>query len=370
MNKRGFFLALMVLGCGNQQWQVQNFSDALQCSRKISEEEQEFYALASEKDKNGNINDEENNKDIDVKNNDVKDNINIENKQLSSNNWMERVDGSKKLNQLNIPGSHDSLAYNISDVVKRYAQCQNYTLKEQLENGIRIFDIRLFYDKEKNEIFCCHGKGIFQCNCHQKGSDKLISYDFVLSTIANFLKDHPTETVIIAPKHESGNKQLTNRHIDLEHKKLNKFGIIYTANRVPSLNEVRGKIVLWDKKNALQGGMKILTTDEHVSSGKYAGVCWKIQKKFKTTPDEKVSILKRFLYNAKTSQDVDHGYINYTSGFDSFVFLPDSSSVAKSVNNLIKNYEFKKGYLYGWLIGDFVDVNYAKAIYMSNFIES
>ena len=55
MNKRGFFLALMVLGCGNKQWQVQNFSNEIQYSRKISKDEQEFYALASEKDKNGNI---------------------------------------------------------------------------------------------------------------------------------------------------------------------------------------------------------------------------------------------------------------------------------------------------------------------------
>ncbi len=367
MCRRLIFLGLMFLGCATKQRQYQNFSKAFQYSNKMLEEEKKFYALANENTINDNV--VKNNIDNNQNSNICK--FNIEKKKLSSTNWMDGLDGSKKLNQFNIPGSHDSLAYNVSNFVKKYAQCQKYTLQDQLNSGVRILDIRLFYDKTKKDLFCCHGKDIFQCNCHKKNSDELISYDLVLSTIANFLKNHPSETIIIAPKHESGSKTLTNKQINLVHEKLKKFGIIYTENRVPSLQEVRGKIVLWDKKNSLNGGMKILTTSKSFSNKKYIGIKWEIQKKFKTTPQEKVNILQKFFNNAennKQPQDGNHGYINYSSGFDSILLLPNSASVAKDVNIVIKNHKFKNRCLYGWIIGDFVDEDFAKAIYISNFV--
>lgn len=292
----------------------------------------------------------------------------VSNKELDSTNWMNGVDGGKKLNQINIPGSHDSTTYAMGKMVEKYSQCQKYTLIEQLEMGIRCFDIRLFSESE--DIFCCHGKGVFQCTCYkEKGSDELISYGFVLSTIAIFLKEHSSETVIIAPKHESGPKELTIKYINLWHDVLKNFGLLFDENRVPSLDEVRGKIVLWNKRDDFTGGMKILTTKDSFIQENYANVDWKIQKKFRTSPEEKVAILEKFLaeVESKKEQNKFVGRINYTSGFKPNPVLPDNSLVSQKVNSLIKSHNFLPGYLYGWIIGDFVDSVYAREIFMSNF---
>ncbi|MDR2402144.1 MAG: phosphatidylinositol-specific phospholipase C domain-containing protein [Cytophagales bacterium] len=288
--------------------------------------------------------------------------------------WMKNIPGSTKLNQINIPGSHDSCAYDMSKPVARFAQCQSHSIKEQLEDGVRIFDVRLFWDEKTHDIYCCHGKGLLRCDCHKKFSKELISYDFVLDTIIRFLKEHSSETIIVSPKHESGNKKLTIAIINSEHEKLKKMGLIYIANKVPTLDKVRGKIVLWDKMGKLKWGMKIRTDSKiFFIKEKYAGVSWTIQKKFKVKPQEKVVILKKSWGEAEdvyeNSPNENYGFIHYTSGFDTdFYFSPNPKIVADMVNPFLLNYNFRPGCLYGWFIGDFVDAEYAQKIFLSNFL--
>lgn len=70
---------------------------------------------------------------------------------VSHRNWMGNIGGEKKLHRMNIPGSHDSLAYAMSNnvvklknVVEKYSQCQEHNVGEQLNSGIRMIDVRLF----------------------------------------------------------------------------------------------------------------------------------------------------------------------------------------------------------------------------------
>ena len=301
--------------------------------------------------------------------------IKVGDKVISHRSWMENIDGENKLHRINIPGSHDSLAYGMSDFNKKYSQCQNNNVREQLESGIRIFDVRLFFDKKTCNIYCCHGKGPLKCNCHKKYSEELVSYDFVLSTIICFLKENPSETVIVAPKHKSGDKKLTIFCINLRHERLKNMGVVYVDDKVPTLDEVRGKIVIWDKKGNLDCGMKIITKPGVGFSinEKYAGVVWKkIQKKFQAGPQEKIDILKNSLEEAENiynnSNDKDYGFINYTSGFATELgIFPNATKVAEKVNPFIKNYKLQPGCVYGWFNGDFVDADYAQKIFLSNF---
>src|SRR5262245_27175119 len=52
--------------------------------------------------------------------------------------WMKKLADSKKLSELTIPGTHDTCALHGGDIPK----CQAWSLKDQLEAGIRFIDIR------------------------------------------------------------------------------------------------------------------------------------------------------------------------------------------------------------------------------------
>ena len=61
----------------------------------------------------------------------------------------ELINDSKKLNELSIPGTHDSGTYLASP---GGSKCQNFDAKGQLAHGIRFFDVRL-----DNQLEICHG---------------------------------------------------------------------------------------------------------------------------------------------------------------------------------------------------------------------
>jgi 1-phosphatidylinositol phosphodiesterase len=58
-------------------------------------------------------------------------------------NWMSRIDDSKKIVLINIPGTHDSAAYCMNRISFKCAKTQELTIAQQLEIGIRDFDISL-----------------------------------------------------------------------------------------------------------------------------------------------------------------------------------------------------------------------------------
>ncbi|HEX2179418.1 MAG TPA: phosphatidylinositol-specific phospholipase C domain-containing protein [Actinomycetota bacterium] len=73
---------------------------------------------------------------------------------LNSCNWMSGIDGSVTLDQLSIPGSHESCAL-YGEVASK---CQNFGILRQLVRGIRFLDVRCKYvsDDDANYFFPVH----------------------------------------------------------------------------------------------------------------------------------------------------------------------------------------------------------------------
>ncbi|OUM57080.1 Non-catalytic module family DOC2, partial [Piromyces sp. E2] len=72
-------------------------------------------------------------------------------------NWMNYVDDNLKINQVIIPGTHDSGTCNVNIFEAEWTRTQSLNIKEQLENGIRYLDIRLTIDEEEpNNIYLSH----------------------------------------------------------------------------------------------------------------------------------------------------------------------------------------------------------------------
>ena len=63
------------------------------------------------------------------------------NKNYKVDPWMSKVNDSKLITEMSIPGTHDSGAtHSFFDVA---GKCQDLSIKSQLKIGVRFFDIRL-----------------------------------------------------------------------------------------------------------------------------------------------------------------------------------------------------------------------------------
>ncbi|KAI9151381.1 1-phosphatidylinositol phosphodiesterase [Paramyrothecium foliicola] len=101
--------------------------------------------------------------------------------------WMGDVPDDTYLTALSIPGTHDTMAYDIRDQVW---QCQNRNLSVQLDSGVRYFDIRGRLVNNLLDIY--HSVAYIG-----------YSYEDVLLGFFDFLEQHPSETIVMRLKQES-----------------------------------------------------------------------------------------------------------------------------------------------------------------------
>ena len=103
------------------------------------------------------------------------------------NNWMQDIEDNRLVCKMSIPGTHDTAADSGNDWVKT----QDKNIEQQLNSGIRFFDIRLVHDN-----------GVLKL-CHASHTFNTTFVGDVLKTTAKFLKEHPSETVIMTIKRDN-----------------------------------------------------------------------------------------------------------------------------------------------------------------------
>ena len=152
--------------------------------------------------------------------------------------WMKEIDSSKNLFELNIPGTHDCVTQFVQ--LPHFARCQDRNIYEQLNIGVRALDIRV---KPKNErLLMIHAFTKAFNTPNRLG--KQMDFADVLEHIYNFLERNPSETVIIQFKNDTGKnfeKSFDNLFKTYITPDIEKW---YLKNKVPTLGEARGKIVL------------------------------------------------------------------------------------------------------------------------------
>ncbi|MGO4760673.1 phosphatidylinositol-specific phospholipase C domain-containing protein, partial [Streptomyces sp. 2MCAF27] len=104
---------------------------------------------------------------------------------LAPQDWLSGIAGATPVQRLTLPGTHDSGA--------RYGgpwtECQNTTIGDQLNSGIRFLDIR-----------CRAFEGAFPI--HHGAYYQHLNFDDVLGACRSFLSAHPSETVLMRVKQE------------------------------------------------------------------------------------------------------------------------------------------------------------------------
>lgn len=156
--------------------------------------------------------------------------------------WMKYVDGNKYLDELSIPGTHDSSTCSVDNDTEpqtSLAKCQQDYIPTQLLEGVRYFDIRLGKNNDKGDPGIDHGI----CYLLKKDGG-FIHLSDVIGYFKTFLNENPSEALIMLVSR--GNDEATDESVTTAFANVmdNNSNLFYTSSHVPTLNEVRGKIVL------------------------------------------------------------------------------------------------------------------------------
>ncbi|MFD9425202.1 MULTISPECIES: phosphatidylinositol-specific phospholipase C [unclassified Streptomyces] len=152
--------------------------------------------------------------------------------------WMGSIPDATGLQRLTIPGSHDSGA--------RYGgpwtECQNTTVAEQLNSGIRFLDVRC---RITGDSFAIHHGASFQN----------LMFGDVLGACWDFLAARPSETVLMRVKQEYSEESdaAFRRIFDLYLDTKGWRPLFRLDPTLPTLGQARGKVVLLADNGGLPG---------------------------------------------------------------------------------------------------------------------
>lgn len=153
------------------------------------------------------------------------------------NKWMKGLADDTPLSALSIPGTHNSpTCHNALPSVR----CQAVTPTEQLENGVRFFDVRVQVnnpnDEKSDDLELVHS--VFPISL--TGPKK---FKGLLDQVLEFLQKNPSETVIMSLKREGRGDAKDSQFADrLKEHYVDQHW--HTDSGIPTLGEVRGKITL------------------------------------------------------------------------------------------------------------------------------
>lgn len=272
-----------------------------------------------------------------------------------NSDWMARVEDQTALEDLLIPGSHDSGArYSIMELSGR---CQDLEIKPQLEAGIRFLDIRLQLSNDNLKVI--HGI-----------VDQKLSFASVVSDVSSFLEEHPSETIIVSIKEE---EEASSSSLTFEEALLEAIdGRWETSTTLPdNLGEARGKALIVSRYANNTIGIPAYecwgNPSDPESENSFALGELYVQDHYKlrnadTKKEEIVETLEHSL-----NSDLLH--LNFLSGYLVSSFPPSyAPSIAKEINPWIDTVlEENNGYM-GVLIADYVTSDFASTIIERNFV--
>ncbi|KAJ7241998.1 PLC-like phosphodiesterase [Mycena rebaudengoi] len=237
-------------------------------------------------------------------------------------NWMgdSRIDGRRYLSEFTLPGTHNSHATGNNvpfptnlPGIKGWVTCQSWGVRKQLELGVRFVDLRV-----GTGMKMVHGR-----------SDLTGTLWDVMNELTGFLRDHPSETVTVSIKWDEESFRGTqvpepaSFGPDME-KMTRERGSWYTGTTIPTLDEVRGKMILLRRFGNSNLGLELGNQFKGPSSGPAPpGLDPKEQQWFgnkqeldwvKTTPNNRDTIWMTWLSSFNTGKNLNPwDFASYTN---------------------------------------------------------
>ena len=261
------------------------------------------------------------------------------------NNWMQDIEDNRLVCKMSIPGTHDTGAYSGSWGIKT----QDKNIEQQLNSGIRFFDIRLVHDN-----------GVLKL-CHASHTFNTTFVGDVLKTTVEFLKEHPSETVIMTIKrdddkdHDGGTKYRFALTKALEGDKALTPYMVKSFNPDFTLGDLRGKMLIisrdgwimtpsgqvtsWPDNTSFTSSIK--STDEDIRP-----TTLHVEDHYKSWGSEKVNYVAQNVRKAQAafSSSQNDWFITFTSTAGGAFFglgIPQNTTreIDPHVNNILRGNE-------------------------------
>lgn len=272
-------------------------------------------------------------------------------------NWMGSLPNSTSIAQLSIPGTHDSGARN--EPISGTAKCQNLSIADQLNAGVRYLDIRC---RHIDNGFAIHHGAIYQN----------LNFNDVLTACINFLNSNPTETIIMSVKEEhtaSNNTRSFEQTFDSYVQPYASRWDLGTG--IPNLGDVRGKIKLLRRFGT--GSPKGIDATNWADNTTFdinnSAANLKIQDFYNVNDvNTKWNRVETQLNDAHNDSS-NRLYLNYGSGYKAGIFgIPNINTVADAINPKITTFfnTHTQG-KYGIIPLDFINAARSQLIVNTNF---
>lgn len=299
-------------------------------------------------------------------------------------NWMSDLPDALKISEINIPGTHDSGTSSTLCPLYMYASCQDWQIDEQLEHGIRVFDIRVAvpwdydFDSGWQGLYLYHQD--FAC---MKNIFSQLSLTDVLEYCDTFLKAHPGETIVLVLQEEGA--QVLPAYPDLvkalirsmqdefDYRKDGHYMYYCKGAPVPTLGDVRGRIVFLDNED---GNATYTSYENHWQARTDEKVNYVRAALSNSAAQDFMNSRGNFCTESYTNEDGKRGEPvvkwvgtnanRFMADFPGEI-LPDTiKEVAEAVNDALNKYKFFKGKRYGWIAMDYPDEAIIRKIISTN----
>ena len=265
-------------------------------------------------------------------------------------NWMKKIDDNTLINDISLPGTHDSGAtHSIFDVA---GKCQDISIKSQLNIGVRFFDLRLQLIEDEFHIVHSFVK-------------QNLKFNSVMEDLSEFIKKYSSEFIIISIKEEESSVNSTLSFQEAFERDIKKYeDIISLETKMPeTIKDARGKIHLMSRFNVDYGIPAYFGW--HDSTSFEMGDVY-VQDNYCITDIDvkKNDILKAIEYSKTHS---DKLVLNFTSCYLDNAFPPSyAGTTALSINPWLKEQLSNEKDL-GIMVCDFISDDLTKIIIERNF---
>ncbi|TGO43979.1 hypothetical protein BOTNAR_1036g00010 [Botryotinia narcissicola] len=179
--------------------------------------------------------------------------------QLNTSTWMSRYADTTKLVHMNIPGTHDTATWNYSLATQSALsgvtslgnqvpyppecyRCQNNSIADMLNAGIRAFDLRFALDVTNTSIVFWHSQALLS---------QTATLDDVIFGYFHWLDNYPSEVVLLSLQYEGSTTEYGRNDEEAQLKLFNVLTspaaakyFLQTRNELGALGDARGKIIL------------------------------------------------------------------------------------------------------------------------------
>lgn len=253
--------------------------------------------------------------------------------------WMSKLADDQAIREIDIPGTHDSGSrFSFAGFT---GQCQSLSLMEQLELGVRFFDIRL--KLKGDSLVVCHGF-----------TKQNMQFKTVDETVVKFLSSHPKETIFISIKNEESSTNNVPHFEEVLKKEMTKDYYDLHSILPETIGEIRGKCVLLSRYSPSTIGIPMGHGWGDNASFTLRDIYIQDYYRITDIDDKKEAITKCF-------EEKGHALkINFLSAYYENDFpIFSAANVARSINpwikEVIKEYDDKNIVLFDFITEELMD---------------